>query len=119
MWNLPEYLWVASQIISLIGDIEFNPSPKSNMLNQCFSIFHWNLKAYQHICLQKFLFYQHTCLSRNLISFSSPKIISIPKSHLMRKFRKYLDTILSRKITHLTVKVVESVFTIKDRSHLE
>ena len=45
MWNLPEYLWVASQIISLIGDIEFNPSPKSNMLNQCFSIFHWNLNS--------------------------------------------------------------------------
>ena len=36
--NLLEYLWVASQIISLSGDIEINPGPKANALNRCFSI---------------------------------------------------------------------------------
>ena len=41
--NLLEYLWVASRIISLSGDIEINPGPKSNALNRCFSICHWNL----------------------------------------------------------------------------
>ena len=43
--NLLEYLWVASRIISLSGDIEINPGPKSNMLNRCFSICHWNLNS--------------------------------------------------------------------------
>ena len=37
----------------------------------------------------------------------SLKLISIPKSHLMTKTWKYLDTILS-EISHLTVKVGES-----------
>ena len=32
---------------------------------------------------------------------------------------KYLETVLSGKINHLTVNVVESMFTIKARSHLE
>ena len=41
--NLLEYLWVASRIISLSGDIEINPGPKSNVLNRCFSICHWNV----------------------------------------------------------------------------
>ena len=41
--NLLEYLWVASRIISLSGDIEINPDPKSNALNRCFSICHWNV----------------------------------------------------------------------------
>ena len=41
--NLLEYLWVASRIISLSSDIEINPGPKSNALNRCFSICHWNL----------------------------------------------------------------------------
>ena len=31
--NLLEYLWVASQIISLSGDIEINPGLKANALN--------------------------------------------------------------------------------------
>ena len=41
--NLLEYLWVASRINSLSGDIEINTGPKSNALNQCFSIslFNW------------------------------------------------------------------------------
>ena len=43
--NLLEYLWVALRIISLNGDIEINPGPKSNALNLCFSIFHWNLNS--------------------------------------------------------------------------
>ena len=32
--NLLEYLWVALRIISLSGDIEINPRPKSNALNR-------------------------------------------------------------------------------------
>ena len=43
--NLQEYLWVASRIISLSGDIEINPGPKSNALNRCFLICHWNLNS--------------------------------------------------------------------------
>ena len=43
--NLLEYLWVASRIISLSGDTEINPGPKSNALNWCFSICHWNLNS--------------------------------------------------------------------------
>ena len=43
--NLLEYLWVALRIISLSGDIEINPCPKSNALNRCFSICHWNLNS--------------------------------------------------------------------------
>ena len=43
--NLLEYLWVASRIISLSGDIEINPGPKANALNRCFSICHWNLNS--------------------------------------------------------------------------
>ena len=41
--NLLEYCWVLSQIIGLSGDIEINHGPKSNALNRCFSICHWNL----------------------------------------------------------------------------
>ena len=43
--NLLEYLWVASRITNLSGDIEINPGPKSNPLNRCFSICHWNLNS--------------------------------------------------------------------------
>ena len=42
---LLEYLWVASRIISLSGEIEINPGPKSNALDRCFSICHWNLNS--------------------------------------------------------------------------
>ena len=35
----------------------------------------------------------------------------------MTKLWKYPDTVLSVKITHVTVNMVESVFTIKARSH--
>ena len=41
--KLLEYLWIALWIISLSGDIEINPGPKSNALNRCFSVCHWNL----------------------------------------------------------------------------
>ena len=43
--NLLECLWVASRIVSLSGGIEINPGPKSNLLNRCFSIRHWNLNS--------------------------------------------------------------------------
>ena len=40
-----EYLWVASRVISVSGNTEINPGPKPNVLNRCFSIYHWNLKS--------------------------------------------------------------------------
>ena len=43
--NLLECLWVASRIVSLSGGIEINPGPKSDLLNRCFSIRHWNLNS--------------------------------------------------------------------------
>ena len=43
--NLLDYLWFPSPIISPSGDIEINPGPKSNALNRCFSICHWNLNS--------------------------------------------------------------------------
>ena len=43
--NLLEYLWIASRINSLSGDIEINPGPKSNALNWRFSTCHWNLNS--------------------------------------------------------------------------
>ena len=46
--NLLEYLWVGSQIISLSGYIEINPSPKLNVLNRCFSML---LEFKQHISI--------------------------------------------------------------------
>ena len=45
--NLLKYLWVASRIISLSGDIDINPGPKSNALNRVF--FDMSLKFKQHI----------------------------------------------------------------------
>ena len=44
--NFLEYLWVASQIISLSGDKEINLGPKSNALNRCFLICHWNFSTH-------------------------------------------------------------------------
>ena len=43
--NLMEYLWVASRVISVSGNTKINPGPKPNVLNRCFSIYHWNLKS--------------------------------------------------------------------------
>ena len=43
--NLLEHICVASRIISLSGDIEINCGAKSNALNRCFSIYHWNLSS--------------------------------------------------------------------------
>ena len=43
--NLLEYLWVASRIISLSGDIEIPPGRKSDALNRCFLICHWSLNS--------------------------------------------------------------------------
>ena len=45
--NLLEYLWVALRIISLSGDIEINPGPKSNALNRSF-FFDMSLEFKQH-----------------------------------------------------------------------
>ena len=36
---------ILSRIISLSGDIEINPGLKSNALDLCFSICHWNLNS--------------------------------------------------------------------------
>ena len=111
-----EYLWVASRIINLSGHIENNPGPRSNVLNWCFSICHWNLNSKSpHKFTKAFL---PSVYLSNLILFVSPKRISILKSHLMRNIWRYLDKILSEKITHLTVNVRESVLTLKACSHL-
>ena len=95
--NLLEYLWVASRIISISGDI-----------------FDMSLEFKQHIST-----HVYKSFSSISIHFASQKLISIPKSHLVTKIWKYQDTVSSGMITHLTVNVVESVFTIKARSHLE
>ena len=104
--NLLEYLWVASPTISLSGDKE------------CFSVCHWNLNSISahsftkvsllsaYISVHKF---DIICLSETYINSEIPsddENLEIP------------DTILSGKITHLTVNMKESVFTIKARSHL-
>ena len=41
--ELPGISLVALRILSLSGDKEINPGPKSYALNRCFSICHWNL----------------------------------------------------------------------------
>ena len=67
--NLQEYLWVASRIISLSGDIEINPGPKSNALNRCFFICYWNLNS-----ISAHMFTKVSLLSayRNLSQFRNP-----------------------------------------------
>ena len=79
--NLLEYLWVASRIISLSGDIEINPGPKSDVLNRCFWIYHWNLNSIsahiftkvsllsKHISVHKFDF---ICLSNTYLNSEIP-----------------------------------------------
>ena len=37
-WNLLKYLWIVLEIIIISGDIDINPGPKSNSLNQYISI---------------------------------------------------------------------------------
>ena len=88
--NLLVYFWVASRMISLSGDIEINPGPKSNVLNWCFAIGHQNL-----ISISAHMFATVSVLSAYmsvhiLILYASLKLISIPKFHLMTKIWKYL-----------------------------
>ena len=116
--NLLEYLWVGSRIISLSGDIKINPGPMSNVFKRCFSICHWNLNSISaHIFTKVSLLSAYISVHKFDIICLSQTLIR--KFHLMTKIWKQLDTILSGKITHLTVNVVESVFTIKARLHLE
>ena len=35
-WNLLKYLWIVLEIIIISGDIDINPGPKSNSLNNIF-----------------------------------------------------------------------------------
>ena len=117
--NLLEYLWVASLIISLSGDIEINPGPKSNALNWYFSTCHLNLNSISaHMFTKIFLLSAYISVHKSdIICLSETYLNSeIPSDD---KSWKYLETILSGKINHLTVNVVESMFTIKARSHLE
>ena len=113
-----EYLWVASQVISLSGNIEINPGPKSNALNRCFSKCHWNLNSISaHMFTKVSLLSAYISVHKFDIICPSETHLN-PKSHLMTKIWKYLDTILSEKITPLTVNVMEPVFIIKGCSHL-
>ena len=117
--NLLEYLWVASRVISLRGDIEINPGPKSNALNRCFSICHWNLNSIStHMSTKVSLLSAYISVHKfDIICLSETYLNSeIPSDH---ENLEIFGKILSGKITHLTVNVEESVFTIKARSHLE
>ena len=51
-WNLLEYIWIASQIFFLSGDIEMNPVQRSHSLPMPFN---WSLEF-----TSKFHFYQYT-----------------------------------------------------------
>ena len=44
-WNLPKCIWLASQIITLSGDIETNHGRKHSFPNKSFMICHWNLNS--------------------------------------------------------------------------
>ena len=44
-WNLLEYIWHASWIIILIGEIETNSDPKHSFSSQGPTICHWNLNS--------------------------------------------------------------------------
>ena len=119
IWNLLECLWVASRIISVRGDIEIDPETKSNLLKLCFSLRHRSLNSLSAHLFTKISFPSAYISVEKLALFASQKFILIPKFHLMAKIWKYLDTIFSGKITHLTVNVMESVFTIKACPHLQ
>ena len=74
--NLQEYLWVASRINSLSGDIEINPGSKSNALNRCFSICHWNLNS-----ISAHMFTKVSLLSA-YITVHKFDIICLPETYL-------------------------------------
>ena len=90
-----EYPWVTSRVSSLSGDIDINSGPKSNALNRCFSICHWNLNSVSahifriygfssiHFCPQIW----HYLLLRNLSQSEIPsddKNLEIPGYNLVR-----------------------------------
>ena len=72
--TLLEYLWVVSRVTSLNGDIEINPGLKSNALNLCFSICHWNLNSILVHMLTKVCLLS-AYISANLILFASTKLM--------------------------------------------
>ena len=86
--NLLEYLWFDSRIISLSGDREINPGPKSNVLNRCFSRFYWNLKVSllsTYISVYKF---DIICLSKIYLNSEIPfddKNLEVPVYNLVRE----------------------------------
>ena len=89
---------------------------KSNALNWWFSICYWNLN-----CISAHMFTKVSLLW----AYIFVHIICLFETYLNSEISsddeiwKFLDTILSEKITHLTVNKVKSVFIIKARSHLE
>ena len=98
-----EHLWVTSQVISPNGDIEINPGLESrNALNRCFSKF---LKIFKkHISA-----YVYKSFSFISIHFCSQILYYLPLRNLSQseipsddKIWKYLETILSEKITLVT-----------------
>ena len=76
-WNLLEYIWHASRIIILSGDIESNARPKHSFSSQGLTICHWNLNSLSshmykkvsllsdYISVQKF---DTICLSASYLS---------------------------------------------------
>ena len=117
--NLLEYLWFASRIISLSGDREINPGSKANALNRCFSICYRDLNS-----ISAHMFTNVSPLSA-YISVHKFDIICLSETYLNSEIPsddenlEILGYNLVRELTHLTVNVEESVFTIKARFHLE
>ena len=66
-WNLLEYIWHASRIILLSGDIETNPGPKHSFSSQGLTICHRNLNSLSSHMYNMFLYCWPTFLSKNLI----------------------------------------------------
>ena len=97
MLNLLEYLWVASRIISLSGDMEIFPGPKSNVFCQRISICHWTLNSISaHVFTKVSLLSAYVsvhkfdiiCLSKTYFNSEIPsddKNVKIPTYSLVRE----------------------------------
>ena len=113
--SLPIYYYISSYYVKLL---EINPGPKSNTLNRYFSICNWNLNSISEHMFTKISFlsayifvHKIICLSETYLNseiLSDDKNLEKPGYNLVRE-----------DITNLTVNVVESVFAIEARSHLE
>ena len=112
-WNLLEYIWHASRIIMLSGDIETNSGPKHSFSSQGLMICHWNLNSLSSNMYKKVsLLSAYTSIHKfDIICIS--ETYSTPKLHLMIPIWRCMVAILLETITHLTLNVGQSVFIIK------